>query len=208
MSSTPPIVVGGHLALDLLNTVVAPQGQPIEFLPNGAALLDWLVATGVLDGDEARIVRRRFPGPALEATARKAVLLREWLRPIVNRSASRGAASPSATELRHLNDLLAREIGVLEVVPSGRGFTTRVVRRWASATDLLAPVIAAIADLFTVENFHLVRGCAGPSCTLWFLDRTKGHRRRWCAMEVCGNRAKVGAHRRRTRPVVGKMIDA
>lgn len=204
MKSAPAIVVGGHLALDFLNSVAAPQGEPVEFLPNGAALLDWLVATSALDGDEARILGRRFPPAALDATARKAVVLREWLRPIVRRSASRGAASPTGAELRHLNELLARDIAVLEVVPTGSGFATHVVRRWASAGDLLAPVIAAIADLLTAGDFHLVRSCAGPSCTLWFLDRTKGHRRRWCAMEVCGNRAKVAAHRRRARPVAAE----
>ena len=31
-----------------------------------------------------------------------------------------------------------------------------------------------------------------------FLDRTKGHARRWCSMAVCGNRAKAEAHRART----------
>lgn len=199
MADAPlPIVVGGHLALDLLNTVAAPRGEPVEFLPNGVALLDWLVAAGALDADEVGPLRRRFGASALDAVAREAVVLREWLRPIVQRSASRGLASPTAVELRRLNALLAREIRVLEVVPTGHGFTTRAVRRWTTAADLLAPVVAAIADLLSTADFDLVRSCAGPSCTLWFLDRTKGHRRRWCAMELCGNRAKVDAHRRRT----------
>lgn len=197
----PPIVVGGHLALDLLNTVAAPQGEPVEFLADGRAVLDWLVATGVLDADAARAVRRRHPADALDAVARDAVALREWLRPIVQRSAALGRASPSAAELRHLNDLLARVPCVIEVVPTVHGFTTRRARRWERAAALLAPVVAAVADLLSTADFALVRACAGASCTLWFLDRTKGHRRRWCTMEVCGNRAKVGAHRRRTRRI-------
>nr|WP_254214234.1 CGNR zinc finger domain-containing protein [Burkholderia multivorans] len=32
---------------------------------------------------------------------------------------------------------------------------------------------------------------------LWFLDRTKSHRRRWCSKALCGNRQKVAAFRRR-----------
>jgi len=32
---------------------------------------------------------------------------------------------------------------------------------------------------------------------MWFYDRTKSHRRRWCSMALCGNRAKARAHRER-----------
>lgn len=194
-----PIVVGGHLALDLLNTVASPQGEPVEFLAEGAAFLDWLTAAGTLDAGEARALRRQLGARVLDAAARDAVALREWLRPIVERSSARGRPSPNVAELGHLNGLLARLACVLEVVATPQGFATRPARRWATAADLLAPVVAAIADLWSTVDFKLVRPCAGPSCTLWFLDRTKGHRRRWCAMEVCGNRAKVEAHRRRAR---------
>ncbi|NEJ40784.1 CGNR zinc finger domain-containing protein, partial [Rhizobium ruizarguesonis] len=34
-------------------------------------------------------------------------------------------------------------------------------------------------------------------CTLFFLDTTKSHRRRWCSMALCGNRMKVAAFRSR-----------
>jgi predicted RNA-binding Zn ribbon-like protein len=34
---------------------------------------------------------------------------------------------------------------------------------------------------------------------LWFSDQTKSHQRRWCSMEMCGNRHKVAAYRKRRR---------
>jgi len=46
-----------------------------------------------------------------------------------------------------------------------------------------------------------VRECGNPACTLWFLDTTKAQRRRWCTVEICGNRAKAAAHRRRLKPL-------
>jgi predicted RNA-binding Zn ribbon-like protein len=49
------------------------------------------------------------------------------------------------------------------------------------------------------ENASLVKQCAGPGCTLWFLDRTKAHARRFCSAAACGNRAKVAAFRERQR---------
>ena len=59
------------------------------------------------------------------------------------------------------------------------------------------PPVAAVAALFADGDRGLVRKCEDPLCTLWFYDRTKAHRRRWCSMGVCGNRAKVRAHRER-----------
>ena len=41
--------------------------------------------------------------------------------------------------------------------------------------------------------------CEGSRCTLIFADHTRGQRRRWCSTAVCGNRAKVAAHRQRKK---------
>ncbi|GLW26356.1 hypothetical protein Mame01_63980 [Microbispora amethystogenes] len=54
-----PRIVGGHLALDLVNTVAprVPGGsEHHEYLPGPAALLAWAVRAGVADAEEARAV--------------------------------------------------------------------------------------------------------------------------------------------------------
>jgi hypothetical protein len=45
-----------------------------------------------------------------------------------------------------------------------------------------------------------IRRCAHPACVLWFHDTSRNGTRRWCSMEVCGNRAKAGRYYRRTHP--------
>jgi predicted RNA-binding Zn ribbon-like protein len=40
-----------------------------------------------------------------------------------------------------------------------------------------------------------VRECAAENCGLLYVDTSRPGTRRWCSMEVCGNRAKVRAHR-------------
>jgi predicted RNA-binding Zn ribbon-like protein len=72
-------------------------------------------------------------------------------------------------------------------------------RRWHNPKALLLPIAEAMGDLVCEKDFTLVRKCEGPSCTLWFLDVSKGHARRWCSMAVCGNRVKAAAHRVRAR---------
>ncbi|TMR94989.1 hypothetical protein EJK15_31085 [Nonomuraea basaltis] len=47
------------------------------------------------------------------------------------------------------------------------------------------------------ERPERVRKCANPQCVLWFLDVSKNGSRRWCSMEGCGNRAKVGRFNQR-----------
>jgi len=85
-----------------------------------------------------------------------------------------------------------------ELVVDGAG-KVRLERRRGQRTplQLLAPVAEAAADLLANGDFDLIRKCEDASCTLWFYDRTKSHRRRWCSMAVCGNRHKVAAFRRR-----------
>src|SRR5688572_30838025 len=78
----------------------------------------------------------------------------------------------------------------------------QVTERWRidSADELIAVVAAQIASLVATEQPALVKRCAAPACTLWFVDRTKAHSRLFCSATACGNRAKVvAAFRERQR---------
>ena len=66
-----------------------------------------------------------------------------------------------------------------------------------TAASLLGPVAEAAAHLLVEGDFALVRQCEHPDCILWFYDRTKSHKRRWCSMAQCGNRQKAARFRKR-----------
>ena len=97
--------------------------------------------------------------------------------------------------------MLTKDAMFRQVDPAGEDGRLRVVthRHWREPDELLAPIAAAMAELLSESDHALVRRCTNPACPLWFYDRTKGHRRRWCSQAVCGNRAKVAAHRARVR---------
>jgi predicted RNA-binding Zn ribbon-like protein len=105
-------------------------------------------------------------------------------------------------EVEPLNRLLARDEGYGQIVPAEKNGTAALkleeMRRWRSPEALLIPIAKAMADLICKEDFSYVKACEGPACTLVFLDKTRGHARRWCSMAVCGNRAKQAAHRTRS----------
>ncbi len=55
----------------------------------------------------------------------------------------------------------------------------------------LWPIARSAAELLASEQLEFVRACASDTCQWLFLDVSKNHRRRWCDMTRCGNRAKV-----------------
>ena len=143
-------------------------------------------------------MRRRFSRKALDTAAHEARDVREWAR----RWLTAWRANPArdySEELESLNKLLAREDRERELVVVKRRLALVDRSRIADASALLAPIAVAIAQLVSQEDPALVKACAGADCTLWFLDRTKAHRRMFCSAAACGNRAKVAAFRLRQR---------
>ncbi|HET9949267.1 MAG TPA: CGNR zinc finger domain-containing protein, partial [Longimicrobiales bacterium] len=63
----------------------------------------------------------------------------------------------------------------------------------------LAPLARAAVELLGEAPPERLKRCDAPDCRLWFVDESKGGRRRWCSMARCGNRAKAARHRRRER---------
>ncbi len=55
---------------------------------------------------------------------------------------------------------------------------------------LLGPIAASAMMLITTADRARLKQCGGHHCGWLFLDTTKSNNRRWCEMEVCGNRAK------------------
>jgi predicted RNA-binding Zn ribbon-like protein len=203
-----PHLIGDHLALDFLNSRVGPAaGEPSDWLADGAHFVDWLVAAGAVDAGVIRkVVGRKGAARTLDAVARQAHALRDWLAVFLDRHAERPLGRDALRELAPLNRLLERDEThrTIEALSSGsQPLVCRQVRRW-TPDRLLMPVAEAIADLVCNGDFRLVRGCDGADCVLRFYDRTKAHGRRWCSMALCGNRAKAAAHRTRRREHVGR----
>ncbi len=62
---------------------------------------------------------------------------------------------------------------------------------------LLTPVAHAAMLLLEHVDLRRLRRCAAEDCRVWFVDTSKGGRRRWCSMATCGNRAKAARYRSR-----------
>ena len=206
-----PLFVGDHLAMDFLNTRAAPSGEEIEWLGTGGDFVAWLEEAHAVPAKVSAHFRAHAGARVLDAVASQARELREWFRSFVRRHAGKSLGSKALRDLAPINQLLERDEAYRQIAlappreggqnPSleHRALRWDARRRWRSPKALLLPIADAIGDLVCEKDFTLVRKCEGPGCTLWFLDVSKGHARRWCSMGVCGNRVKAAAHRARAR---------
>ena len=181
-----PVFVGDHLALDFVNTQYGVGPRRCECLDDDRSVIDWLKRGGLVpEGVDT-------PPRGLVVLARK---LRENARVLLSAARARKAADADV-----VNFVLRAGRPTRELAWDGGSRAFVLAERSApSASRLLEPVADAIAKLVTSEEIADVRQCEGDDCTLLFHDATRSHRRRWCSMAVCGNRAKVAAFRSRQK---------
>ncbi|HXP65452.1 MAG TPA: CGNR zinc finger domain-containing protein [Steroidobacteraceae bacterium] len=185
-----PLFIADHRAIDFLNTVATPGPEILDWLRDGASFMSWL-RRGFTVPDDLKV-----PPANLERLAAEARELREWFRGFVEKHAGRPLKPSVAAGLRPLNELLQR--GQIHIqISAGAPLVLDEVQNWRAADALLQPIARAMADVLVNADFTHVGHCEGAQCTLWFLDVSKSHRRRWCSMSVCGNRAKAAQHRAR-----------
>lgn len=194
----PPMLIGGHGALDFLNSVFTPAESSVDLLATGAGLAAWLQASAVLPAAMAVAVRD-LPAAQADRLATDARTLREWFRTVLQAWTRGDATALSASDLERLNAWMARGSlrRRLERTSQGLHLTTQAVA--ADAAAVMAALAGLCADLLVGHGHDQVRRCENPACTLWFADTKRGPRRRWCSMAACGNRHKVAAHRARAR---------
>jgi predicted RNA-binding Zn ribbon-like protein len=196
----PAMFVADALGIDFLNSIATPVDSPVDWIADGAGLIAWLRQAGLVPADVLdEMAEKAMPGE-LDRVAGQARNLREWFRGLVRHRMGRPLAPDMLEELAPLNRLLERDEAYGRVmVQEGGHLALEAARRWRSPEALLIPIGEALARVVVEEDFTQLKACQGTSCTLLFADHTRGHARRWCSMGVCGNRAKVSAHRSRKK---------
>jgi predicted RNA-binding Zn ribbon-like protein len=215
-SLSPPIFVADAVGLDFLNSVAVPLDTQVEWIGSGEDFAAWLQAADLVPADVLAKLRKGAVPGEFDTVASQARKLREWFRGFVNAHKGKPLKPKALHDLEPLNRVLSRdeEFGQIITRDSSRkgrkrrdldeeapllGLEWSPQRRWRSPDALLLPIAKAMAELVCDEDFSHVKACEGRGCTLMFLDRTRGHARRWCSMSVCGNRAKQAAHRERAQ---------
>jgi predicted RNA-binding Zn ribbon-like protein len=192
------LFLGNHLALDFLNTCPVQNGETAELLPDFDALLRWFRAADVLSTREAASLRHLWGESARAQHVVEAVReLRERLRKEVLARECSGTVHRAA--LDELNHLMAEHPMLTRLKASGNASTTELWFDPRRPEDLFAPLAHSAAMLFSDADRNRVRKCG--QCVLHFYDTSKKGTRRWCSMQLCGNRRKVAAYAARRRTI-------
>jgi predicted RNA-binding Zn ribbon-like protein len=184
-------LIADDLALDFANTE-SGRGFPSHenHLREARHVALWLKHAKALPAEDAdwlakQVLRRADLAADLLA---EAIALREAIHAIGGALGRR--AKPPEASLAALSALHARFFAHAALAPGVLSCRWRWSVRAAPVEAALGPIALAAVRLFTQGDFHRIRACGGHACGWLFYDRSKNNRRRWCEMEVCGNRAK------------------
>ncbi|MGD2148079.1 MAG: ABATE domain-containing protein [Anaerolineae bacterium] len=190
-------IVGGELCLAFADTVDWRASEHPEELLNGYGdIVAWGRDVGVLTGVEAERMLAKAEARPQEADAalRRAIGLREAVYGILVAVAD--GLPPAPEDLEVLNRVLSEALSRMRLVATPEGVVW-ASRGEAALEQVMWTVARQAVDLLTSQRLDRVGQC--PGCGWLFLDHSRNRSRRWCTMEVCGNRAKARRHYERTR---------
>ncbi|MGH3402508.1 MAG: CGNR zinc finger domain-containing protein [Streptosporangiaceae bacterium] len=171
------------LVRDFVNTLDIDAGD--DQLDSPTALAAWLRHRG--------LTANRSATPA---ELRAALELREGLRAELRGHHNLADGHPRAARQVRLDQLMSDyplrvtlRTGTPELEAAGR-----------NAHAGLARIVAAVASSHSDRTWHRLKVCAASTCQWAFLDTSRNQSRAWCAMRVCGNRAKTRTYRARHTP--------
>ena len=190
------LFVGNQLTLDFLNTRPVQDGEALELLPDFDAVLRWFQAAGLLSPGQRASLQEQWED---SARARRTVEVLRELREKLRKEviAWENGGSLQRTMVDELNQLMADHPMLFRLKASGRAASTEMWFAPRQPEDLCAPLAHSAATLFADADRNRVRQCG--ECVLHFQDTSKKGTRRWCSMQLCGNRLKVAAYAARRR---------
>ena len=183
-------LVGDHLAADFVNTLYPP---PYGSIHTYAHLRAFLIESGAW---ETNRLPERLPAAKAEKIVEEALRFRSKLRELL---VSLQHKQVPAGVMDSINKILRHGEHYSELVYRTTGWKLLDRVKPTSETWFLAPIASSAAELILELPRVNIRPCADPACIRFFYDRSPTHRRRWCDMTECGNRAKVAAFARRIR---------
>ncbi|MFG2624367.1 CGNR zinc finger domain-containing protein [Streptomyces sp. NPDC048473] len=173
----------GTLCLELLPTGGYARYAAYEVLHTAADLVRWAGESRLPDGLSLSVSTEELRrAHELRAALWNLATARAYGRPLGQADLATVNATAAECPLVPRVDVAS---GTLAWVPDATG------------TALLSTVARDAVELFTGPYGSRIRECGSDSCKLLFVDTSRPGRRRWCAMERCGNLHKVRAHRAR-----------
>jgi predicted RNA-binding Zn ribbon-like protein len=190
-SAIPIKLLGGRLAIDFVNAT--PSSVELSW----ERLILFLEAARIVSAERsAQLLALPHSDPqAVEVLLQKAQRLSSALRKSFTATLRKHKIEQGWIE--PVNEILRITEGHDELVSEDGTLRIEFIAREGGLDWLLAAVARSGAEIIADGPAARLRLCANPHCGLFFCDKSRTHRRRWCSMAVCGNRSKVAAFARK-----------
>lgn len=190
---------GGHAALDFCNTVHWRR-RPVynELLTSYERLIEWALAGDVVSSSEARQLRKLAVDRPRVAENRLQTA-RAFRDAFYRLLAARLAGQPVPPQDHAVvSGAIAEASGHADLVEHAGHFATTI--QVLTLETILRRVALTAGTLLTTPLLERVGQCQDPrGCGWLFLDTTRNHSRRWCAMDDCGSLDKARRYYHRGR---------
>ncbi len=183
-------LVGGRLCLDFLNTANWNKLGTVatEKLESEADITRWCRAIGKIE-----YIQPQFDDALLESLQEFRALLRHIFLSVINK----GKLTNS--------DLKALNLAGSHLSNSILCIHENSIRFDPTVSLKQIVLFSAVPILTSQSEITRVKMCGGDNCGWLFLDESKNRRRRWCSMEMCGNREKARRHYKRKIALAHKI---
>ncbi len=167
--------------VEFINTLDLELGE--ELFTDATVLGRWLNTKGLIGRDE-RITSEEDLALVLRT--------REALRRVL--ACRHDGCDPPVDALMILEEAGDAADYSLSYGPDG---SSALQARAKGVAGALGWILAESHAAELTDDWERVKVCANDGCQWAFYDSSRNQSRRWCRMEICGNRAKVRAHRSR-----------
>lgn len=182
-------LVTNQLCLNLLNTANWQQNEALDdHIGTFEALLDWSRRVGLCMRDNCAA---SFDSAALE----RIVIFRGKLRVLFLKIIAGENLDEADSEFLNTAFTDSRNRAPLNIKDGKLAYSAIEI----PDRDLLMSVLISAIDLLTSTDHQRVKICPSDHCGWLFVDQSRTGRRKWCSIELCGNRKRARAHYARSR---------
>lgn len=178
-------VLGGATWINLVNTKYISNKQVVDILLDPSKTYQWMEENNLLRESDTLALKNE---DILVSLIDELHSLRHFCKVVL--SDLKQQEKLSLETIEQLKRLVQQAKVSLTIVPKQEKL--KLITEGITVRDhVLYNIVFSIIDTLDNTSIERIRECEHPECILYFVDTSKSGKRRWCSMELCGNRQKA-----------------
>ncbi len=183
------LFIGEHYITDFVNTELKPTGTLIDLFQTNNDVKRWFKEVGLVKEIEEIDLNDIFFNEIKEY---RDFIKKSFFEYLDNKS-------DLTPLLEKTNKILKQNEVFLQISNLNGEYQQTFLPYKKNINVLLTTIAIELTKLLSSEQFKYLKRCNNHDCVLLFIDNSKNHSRRWCSMEICGNRSKVNNFNKRNK---------